>query len=120
MSTGSLRPPSFVLAGKLILLLLVTVVAGRTYHQGLLADNEKFHTITLEEYTADFETYRAHLQGDGWPLWANIVLVGIFVVGLFGLYELLGHASGWLLATMMPIRTGSDERPRTDGEPPPN
>ncbi len=101
MQTKSLRPHQLVLAGKLVVIVLAAIIAGQAYHKDVLANNEKYSTITVEEYTAGFEDYRAGLQEEEWPLWGNIALIGILSVGFFTLYELLGHGVGLLLRSIV-------------------
>lgn len=91
-------------AAKVILVAAIGAVSGVAYHRSSVADYERSQTITLEEYTADFDAYRAGLAEEQYPLWGTMALMIFAVLALFGAYELLAAGLGWALALVLPAR----------------
>jgi hypothetical protein len=91
-------------AARLILLVTAGVVAGVLFHRSTLADLERSRTVTLEEYTAGFDDYRAELASVDLPLWGSVALVVFTLLVVFGGYELLAVGLAQALAMVMPAR----------------
>ena len=51
---------------KLLLILAVGLLSGYLYDQTVAPDNAEAQELTLDEYTANFETYKASLQEEDW------------------------------------------------------
>jgi hypothetical protein len=104
--------------GKALLVAGMGALGGYLYHLDVLADNVKASSLTLLEYTAGFDKYKASLIQPEWPLWGHIALVLFMVGGLVAVYEALGWVLGWLMGRLLlavPL-TGSDRSTL----PPPN
>ncbi len=94
--------PKHQMIGKIILVALVGVTAGYGLGVAFAADAELGRTLTLEEYIADFESYRAELQSAEVTMAGAIALGMIMVAGFFALYEAMGLAVGWVVALVLP------------------
>ena len=94
--------PKHRMIGKIILVALVGITAGYGLGVAFAADAERGHTVTLEEYIADFESYRAGLQSSEIPMAGAIPLGMIMVAGFFAIYEAMGLAVGWVVALVLP------------------
>jgi hypothetical protein len=99
------------MVGKAALLLAVAGVSGYYYHREVLANNARASSLTLLEYTADFDKYKAGLIQAEWPLWGHIVLFVFMVGAFFGLYEGLGWASAWAIGRLLPSSASDPPRP---------
>jgi hypothetical protein len=96
--------PRHRVAAKLIVLLAVGVVRGVAYHQSAVASFERYQTITLEEYTAGFDAYRASLYEEQYPLWGHVGLMVLVVAALVGAYELVALGLAWVFGAAFPRR----------------
>lgn len=90
------------LIGKAVCLLVFGVIAGYSYHVSVLADNARAAALTLQEYTADFEEYKAGLVQEEWPLWGHVTLLLVMLGGFFGVYEALGWVCGRVTGRLLP------------------
>jgi hypothetical protein len=97
--------------GKAVCLSAFGGVAGYYYHISVLADNARAASLTLQEYSADFEKYKSSLSLNEWPLWLNIALVLITVWGIFAIYEALGWACGRVVGRLLLLGSDGDSAP---------
>ena len=92
-----------VLIGKFILVLILSIALGYIYESESRADNLKADTITIEEYTAAFNEYRAELRSVEFPLWANFALISLFLLLFASFYEALSLFIGWLIGKVLVV-----------------
>ncbi len=104
--------------GKVVVLLVAGVIAGYFYDQSVTINNERATQLTMEEYTAGYEDYKASLREEDWPLVGHVAVM-LLVVGIFfGVYELIGWAVGRVVGRLFGKSIVSPESPRgppTDG-----
>lgn len=82
--------------GKVIFILVFSVIVGYFFNTSSLQDYQKAQTLTLNEYIKGFAAHKAELLSHD-PLWLEIFVI-FFAAGLlFCLYELLGKGFGWAL-----------------------
>ena len=89
------------LVGKLILVTLLSALAGSALAGDFASDLAKGNALTLELYTADYDAYRAGLlETTQWPTW-GLAMLCFFMLGLVLVaYEVLGAAFGWAVARL--------------------
>jgi hypothetical protein len=101
----SLRARNLLIA-KGAIVGLFGLVSGYFYHVGSVADYHRGQTVTLSDYTATFETYRATLLQHLWPLWGDLILLVMMFAVAFGAYEGLCYSIAWALGKLeRPPRT---------------
>lgn len=106
----SLRARNTLLA-KCFLILLLSWLSGRALAKDVAADYARGEALTLEEYTAGYEAYRAELMSVDMPPAAGIIVFGVVVGGILVLYELAGAGFGMLIGKMFPpSEEGPDEQ----------
>lgn len=88
--------------GKLVLLLGLSVWAGRYFALDTAADYAKGQALTLAQYTANFEGYRAHLMGTQYSVAVGVLIFGGMIGGFFAAYEVLGSLIGALIGRVLP------------------
>ncbi len=91
--------PKFI--SKLLLLLLLSLFGGAWLNNSGLEDNRKAQKLTLQEYTAGFDTYKKGLSDEpsSIPLASALVF---FVLGVtFGLYEILAFVLSAVFTSML-------------------
>lgn len=83
------------LIGKILVLLISSGGFGYWYSVEATAQFEKGKQLTLEQYTANFDQYKAKLLSPGRiPMPVGIFAMLIFLAIFFGLYELLSLLLG--------------------------
>jgi hypothetical protein len=93
-----------LIIGKSIILLIIGCFFGLLANTGQNDDLEFGSTLTIEQYTAGYESYRADLL-DKNSIWFNL-LIGIGFVFFFGgIYELLGRFFGFLTGKIVEKKT---------------
>ena len=101
-SLESLMIPKHLLLAKAVLLIALGLGLGYALGVSYAKDAIKARTITMEEYVADFERYKADLASSSdIPMPAAVVTGLIMVVGALGLYELLAMALAKGLAAVV-------------------
>lgn len=97
LNEGNLtQPRASTRIGKLIVVLIFTLLIGYNFNSSSLQDYKKGQSLTLNEYVKGFEDYKAGLLHYD-PLWLD-VFAAFLIVGLFfGSYELSGKGLGWIL-----------------------
>lgn len=99
--------------GKFFLTVALSILAGFAMRASLAADYAKGTSLTLEAYTADYESYRAALTGTlQWPTWGWIILCFFLVGGAILTYEALGAAFSWLVARAWASERGGSDLDR--------
>ena len=90
------------LLGKVLVLVALTLVLG--YFAGVsdAEDLERARTLTLEQYTSEFASYKEKLADDSFGMAACIGIVGFALFLLFAVYEVLGGLFGWILGRWIP------------------
>jgi hypothetical protein len=96
--------PRHHVAAKLILVLALGALTGVAYRRSVVADYQKYQALTLEDYTANFESYRASLYQPQYPWWGYAGIVAVGFLALFGTYELLALGGAWALSAVFPRR----------------
>jgi len=98
---------------------IVAVVLGALlgYAIGISTEHDvaRGKGLTMKEYVADFDHYKAKLETSGMPMAVALISGVIMVAGLFGVYELLALGLGKALAA---VTRGSTDAP-IGGPPPP-
>ena len=101
MSEPDLRiPPSLrnKVLGKLFLVVLLSIGLGFAMTSSFAADYELGSALTLEEYTANYDEYRAGLIGtEQWPAWGWIMICFLLLGGVVLAYEAAGSGIAWLV-----------------------
>ena len=100
---------------RVIVVLLLGVLLGYGLDTSLKGDAERGKELTMKQYVADFDRYKAKLEKSDMPLAVALVSGVIMVTILFGVYELLAFGLGKGLAAMT---RGSSDAP-SGGPPPP-
>ena len=84
--------------GKFFLAVFLSILAGIAMRASTGSDQAKATALTLEAYTADYESYRAGLLAtEQWPTWGWILLCFLFVGALILAYEAIGAAFAWMV-----------------------
>ena len=106
------------LLGKVVVLVALTVVLGYLAGASDAEDLERARTLSLEQYTAEFASYKEKLAADNFGMAGSIGLVGLMLFLLFASYEVIGGVFGWVLGRW--IAPGvSGERTLAAADPPP-
>lgn len=79
------------------------------------ADAGRAKTLTMKQYVADFDSYKAKLEGNEMPMAVATVVGVLMVAAMFGFYEALAFGLGKILAR---VTRGSTDQP-PGGPPPP-
>jgi len=110
--------PRHFLLGKVLLLLVLSALAGYGITRRSAARHEEGEQLTAEQYAADFEAHKAKLTKPVHPIWVNAVGFALFAAGAFGMYEGLGSALGLLIARtgLLPRREPGRLDPDHDAE----
>jgi hypothetical protein len=86
-----------VFVGKCIVVLLSSIAGGLAMTATDRKHVERAKTLTLEQYTSEFDQYKAALVKDAESQAGNTVGLLIVLAGGFALYEGLGLVLGWAL-----------------------
>ena len=89
------------LLGKLILITVLSALAGYALAAEFASDLAKGNALTLELYTADYDAYRAGLlESTQWPTW-GLAMLSFFMLGcVVVVYEVLGAGFGWAMGKL--------------------
>jgi hypothetical protein len=88
------------LIGKTLLVMALAVLIGlliAAEGKRKVAEGEQ---LTLEQYTADFEKYRADLLDEDFPLPVAVIGSAILFFGVLGLYEVVGSGLGRMIGRL--------------------
>jgi hypothetical protein len=95
--------------GKLLVILISGCFFGYWFSLDAKADLKKAQTLTLQEYRADFDRYKADLLTPGdIPVAGGIFAMLLVLSILFGLYELLGCLMGLIIGKIFNSRENRD------------
>ena len=105
------------LLARVIVAIVVGLVGGYAIGKSMEKDAERWRTLTVKEYVAEFEAEKAEYATAAKSPLAVMVLVGtLMVVVFFGIYELLVLGVDRLLRALDRRRSAAYEQP---GTPPP-
>ena len=103
-----------IFVAKTVIAIVLGVLLGYAMASSMKTDAQRAKALTMEQYVADFDSYKAKLDA-GQLAMAPAVVVGVLmVVALFAVYEALAFGLGKILAR---ITRGSTDQ--TLGGPPP-
>ncbi len=102
--------------GKLIVTIILGAIMGNSIVANKQADFEKGQTLTLEAYTAAFESHKKNLSDDP-PnmLFAIAISIGLCAL-LFSVYEMLGSFFGRVIQYVMDSKSANRSPPSSDAE----
>ena len=99
-----------IAVGKILAVLISGCLFGYWFSLRSEANFKKAQKLTLKEYTANYEQYKANLLSPGPIPMAGGILTMIFVLAiLFGLYELLGFLLGLTIGKIINVKDGKSE-----------
>ena len=82
--------------GKMLLVALLSALMGYAFAAEFAADHARGAALTLKQYTADFDAYRAELMEAGqWSGWGWTMLSFMMLGSAILTYELLATAFAW-------------------------
>jgi len=83
-------------------MILLGAILGYLVNQSMAEDAAMAAALTLDDYIANFESYRAGLQDSTMPMWGMIGICIFMVVGALTLYETVTVLTSWLVAWVLP------------------
>jgi len=92
------------LLGKGVVVVLTAVVMGLSMNADDRRNSERAASLTLEQYTSEFESHKAALASDVLPPVANFLGALFALAGAFALYELAGWLLGRAVGALQPAR----------------
>lgn len=105
-----------VLIAKAIIVVAIGLLVGYALGVSFANDVAKSRVVTMEEYVADFERYKADLESSDIPMPGAIVIGVVMVFGAFSIYELLAFGVAKGLAAVGGRRASSSVFPPTPGD----
>jgi hypothetical protein len=96
-----------VLYAKFVLVLAAALRAARAFTASQHADYARGEALTREAYIAEYEQYRADLMDDRDGVGLNFLFLGVFMAGIFTIYELGGYALARVSLTL--VRPGAQQ-----------
>ena len=89
-----------LLAAKFFVVAVMGLIVGYALTSSFAEDVARAEAMTLEEYVAEFDDYKADLRSSEMPT-AGAVAVGlIMIIGFFSIYEALSIALAWAIAAL--------------------
>jgi len=104
-----------IFVAKIVIAIILGALLGYGMAASTKADAARAKDLTMKQYVADFDGYKAKLEGNQMPMAVAVVVGVLMVAALFGLYEALALGLGKVLAL---VTRGSTDQP-TGGPPPP-
>ena len=104
-----------IVGAKVIVALLFGALLGYAMGVSVRAEAERGKDLTLKQYVAGFDRYKAKLENGDMPMAGALVAGVIMVAGMFGVYELFAFGLGKALARL--TRRSAD--PPVRSAPPP-
>ena len=102
-----------IFVAKTVIAIILGVLLGYGMARSTKADAERAKALTMKQYVADFDSYKAKLEGNQMPMAVAAVVGVLMVAAMFGIYEALAFGLGKVLAL---ITRGSTAQP--PGGPP--
>ncbi|HKC42003.1 MAG TPA: hypothetical protein VKC15_20840 [Gemmatimonadales bacterium] len=99
-----------VVIARAIVALLIGGLLGYAVGTSLAGDSRRGRELTMKQYVADFDRYKAKLEKSEMPMTVAVISGVIMVAAVFGVYELLAFGLAKALAAIT--------RPRSPGAPP--
>jgi hypothetical protein len=87
---------------KIVVACAIGVTFAVFFNKSQLADYEKGQQLTLAQYTADFQVFKANLMEHHWPLAGDVALWIALLTVFLGIYELLSAGIATLLERLLP------------------
>ena len=104
-----------IFVAKIVIAIIFGVLLGYGMAVSTKADSERAKALTMKQYIADFDSYKAKLGENQMTMGVSAVAGVLMVMALFGVYEALAFGLGKVLAL---ITRGSTTAP-PGGPPPP-
>jgi ABC-type Na+ efflux pump permease subunit len=104
-----------IFVAKIVIAAIFGVLLGYGMAVSTKADAARAKELTMKQYVADFDSYKAKLEGNQMPMGIAVVVGVLMVLAMFGIYEALAFGLGKVLAL---ITRGSTAQP-PGGPPPP-
>jgi len=104
-----------IFVAKIVIAIIFGVLLGYGMAVSTKADADRAKALTMKEYVADFDSYKAKLEDGQMSMAVSAVAGVLMIVAVFGIYEALALGLGKLLAL---ITRGSTAQP-PGGPPPP-
>ena len=104
-----------IFVAKTVIAIIGGVLLGYAMGVSTKADTERAKTLTMQQYVADFDSYKAKLEGGQLTMGVSVVAGVFMVAAMVGIYEALAFGLGKLLAL---VTRGSTAQP-PGGPPPP-
>lgn len=100
-----------IVVGKILALLISGGIFGYWFSWQSAADFQKSQKLTLKEYTANYEQYKANLRSPGpIPFPAGMLMMIFALAMFFGLYELAGFLLGLMIGKIIYFSNPRSER----------
>lgn len=104
-----------IFVAKILIAIILGVLLGYGMAASTKADAQRAKDLTMKQYVADFDSYKAKLGGNEMPMGIAAIVGVLMVAAMFGVYEALGFGLGKVLAW---VTRGSTKQP-PGGPPPP-
>ncbi len=96
--------------GKILAVLISGCLFGYWFSLNSAADFHKGQKLTLKEYSANYERYKANLLSPGpIPIVGGIFAMILVLAVFFGLYELLGFLLGLMIGKLINVNDPKSE-----------
>jgi hypothetical protein len=94
--------------GKFLLIVVLSILLGVWVAADSAADHAKGVGLTLEQYTAEYDMYRAGLMGsEVLGPWANIMICFLLLGGAFLAYEAIGSGLAWVVGKAWSVESAN-------------
>jgi hypothetical protein len=98
------------LIGKILVILISSGIFGYWFTLDSATQFQKGKQLTIEQYTANFDQYKAKLMSNRpMPMPLGIFAMLIVLAVFFGLYELLGLLLGLTIGKLFTPQASSDD-----------
>ncbi len=85
----------YLIGAKIFVMILLGVLTGYVMAVDLAEDAERGEALTMEEYVAGYDDYKADLIASEIPTAGAIIAGLIMIVGVLSIYEALSVALAW-------------------------
>lgn len=104
-----------IFVAKTLIAIVLGVLLGYGMASSTKADAARAKELTMKQYVADFDSYKAKLEGGQMPTGVAAVAGVLMVAAMFGAYEAIAFGLAKVFAR---ITRGSTDQP-PGGPPPP-